>query len=496
MLGSFIRQTNFILNIMKMHLLPQWVRSVCLALLGLALMASTRASEKSPPNIILVMADDQGYGDAGYTGHPLLKTPNMDAMAENALVFNRFYAGAPVCSPTRASVMTGRTPMRTNVVNHGHYMRPHETTIAETLKQHGYKTGHFGKWHIGSVQKESPTCPGAVGFDEWLSAPNFYDQDPYMSHNGIYKQLKGQGSELTMNAAIEFIRRHASKDKPLFTVIWFPAPHSPHKELSSQPELYRDQKHKGYFQEISLVDEQLGRLREELRTLKIHKNTLLWYCSDNGGLVKESSGGRNKKGSIYEGGLRVPSIVEWPGTFQKQTITIPASTSDMFPTLLALAGGEAVAKPHLDGIDLGPIIRGEVQKRSNTIGFWHQFAGGQVTFSDQLTKQLMTAQQAGESTPLPDRLLKNVNEFPNHKRGGNGSYPGHAALLDWPYKIHVISSKKEKATRYELYNLETDPMEQHNLMSSESKIAEKMKTAIDRWQDSVIHSLNGKDYEE
>ena len=101
------------------------------------------------PNIVIVMADDHGYGDTGYTGHPFVQTPNLDAMAEDGVVFNRFYASAPVCSPTRASVMTGRHPFRTNVPNHGHYMRPHETTIAEALKSAGYVTGHFGKWHIG-----------------------------------------------------------------------------------------------------------------------------------------------------------------------------------------------------------------------------------------------------------------------------------------------------------------------------------------------------------
>ena len=112
---------------------------------------SLGASGKKP-NVILVMADDQGYGDAGFTGHPSLKTPHMDAMAASGIVFERFYAAAPVCSPTRASVMTGRNPIRVNVPNHGHYLRPHEITIAEALKSAGYVTGHFGKWHLNGVR--------------------------------------------------------------------------------------------------------------------------------------------------------------------------------------------------------------------------------------------------------------------------------------------------------------------------------------------------------
>ncbi|MCZ6673936.1 MAG: sulfatase-like hydrolase/transferase [Verrucomicrobia bacterium] len=455
-------------------------------LLGAACTKDTR------PNILLVMADDQGYGDAGFTGHPFVKTPNMDAMAKDSLVFNRFYAGAPVCSPTRASVMTGRTPMRTNVPNHGHYMRPKEKTIAEALKDAGYVTGHFGKWHIGSVQKESPTSPGGAGFDEWFSGLNFFDLDPYLSRNGTYENPKGQGSIISMDATIDFLKKHKDGDKPMFTVTWFPAPHDPHLEtpvdFPGGQDLYKDEKDRGYFLEITLLDQQLGKLRQSLRDMGITDNTLVWYCSDNGGLVEESSGGRAKKGSIYEGGLRVPSILEWPAKFKPGTIDTPACTFDIYPTLLTIAGAEVDHQPRLDGIDLAEVIAGKQTKRP-AMGFWHLHTGGQSTWSDRIIKQLMEAQQAGKPTPLPDRLLKNVQEFPSFTHGDN---PGHAAWNDWPWKLHRIQQGDQVTV--ELYNLVDDPMEENDLAQKEKGRASTMLKELEQWQSSVYDSWEGKDY--
>lgn len=445
---------------------------------------------KAPPHIILVMADDHGYGDCGYTGHPFVKTPHLDEMSKNSVVFDRFHASAPVCSPTRASVMTGRNPVRTNVPNHGLYLRPQEITIAEALKSNGYLTAHFGKWHIGSVQKESPTSPGGQGFDHWLSGLNFFDRDPYLSHNGKFDKYKGQGSVITMDHAIEHLKKHASK-RPTFTVVWFPSPHDPHRETSSNPELYKGKKHAGYFQEITLLDEQVGKLRKALRDLKIHQDTLLWYTSDNGGLVTESSGGRAKKGSVYQGGLRVPSLLEWPARFKPKTVSVPSLSSDIYPTLLSITDTRVDKQAQLDGIELTSFIDGKQTTRSKPMGFWHHFAGGNSTWNDRIIKQLMEAQQAGKETPLPERLLKNVNEFPSYSEGAHKK--GHAALLDWPHKIHAIY-KHNKIT-WELYDLDKDPMESKDLSPTFApEKLESLKEKLTTWQKSVLHSHEGKDY--
>ncbi|RPH37444.1 MAG: N-acetylgalactosamine 6-sulfate sulfatase, partial [Planctomycetota bacterium] len=164
------------------------------------------APADSRPNVILVMADDQGWGDVGYHGHPALKTPNLDAMAAEGLRFDRFYAQSPVCSPTRGSVLTGRHPNRFGCFSWGHALRPQEATIAETLKAAGYATGHFGKWHLGSVRAGSPVSPGASGFDRWLSAENFYDTGAILSREGKAVQTKGESSMIAADAAIEFMR--------------------------------------------------------------------------------------------------------------------------------------------------------------------------------------------------------------------------------------------------------------------------------------------------
>ena len=442
------------------------------------------------PNIILVMADDQGWGDVGYNGHPFVKTPELDAMARDGFVLDRFYAAAPVCSPTRASVMTGRNPIRTKVPNHGRYMRPHEQTIAETLKAAGYVTGIFGKVHLGSGQPDSPCNPTGMGFDEWVIGLNFFDNDPYLSRNGKIEHRKGKGSVIAMDDALAFVDKHKEDDRPMFMVVWFPSPHDPHQEVPEGPPLYNGKKQAGYYREITLLDQQVGRLRRGLREMKIADNTILWYCSDNGGLNEATSGGRKRKGSIYEGGLRVPGIIEWPARDLKGRTAVPTCTFDIYPTVLAMAQVPLDAPHPLDGIDISGIITGKVDNRDKPMGFWHQFQGGQSTWSDRIQKAIMEKQQAGAPLPHDElRIRKDVDEFPQFDENFS---TGHAALNDWPWKLHRINGEK-----YELYNLANDPMEAANLASNprHQDRVNAMKQELRDWMRSVVRSINGKDYE-
>ncbi len=450
---------------------------------------NARADNSSKPNIILVMADDQGWGDVGYNGHPFVRTPELDAMAKAGFVFDRFYAAAPVCSPTRASVMTGRNPIRAKVPNHGRYMRPHEQTIAESLKAAGYVTGIFGKVHLGSGQPDSPCNPTGMGFDEWVIGLNFFDNDPYLSRNGKIEHRNGKGSVIAMDDAIAFLKNHSQHDRPMFTVVWFPSPHDPHQEVPDGPSLYDGKKQAGYYREITLLDQQLGRLRRELRDLDIADNTILWYCSDNGGLNEATSGGRKRKGSIYEGGLRIPGIIEWPVRKLKGRTAIPAWTCDMYPTLLAMAGVESRLPHPIDGTDISNIITGKAATRSKPMGFWHGFQQGQSTWSDRIQKAIMEKQEAGAPIPHDEhRIRKDVDEFPQFPEE---TAKGHAAWTDWPWKLHRING-----TKYELYNLIDDPLEAADRSTDPDQQTRlhSMKMALDEWMRSVVRSINGKDY--
>lgn len=440
------------------------------------------------------MADDQGWGDMAYNGHPVLKTPNFDDMAKTGLQFDRFYAAAPVCSPTRASVMTGRHPNRMGCFKWGYTLRPQEVTIAEVLKTKGYVTGHFGKWHLGSVQKGSPVNPGNSGFDEWLSAPNFFDNDPVLSREGVAVQTQGESSEVTVDAALEFIHKHYQGDSPIFAVVWFGSPHNPHRAIEKDRALYADQdeKKQDFLGEITGMDRAFGKLRDRLGNLGIRDKTILWYCSDNGGLPNlGSTGGRGNKGDIYEGGLRVPAILEWPPSItEHRTTAVPCNTVDIYPTLLDIVDASPENQPPLDGTSLVPLIHNEMNKRQKPMGFWSFPEPGISTPGAKWMTELLEAQKQGKAVD-PFRLRMDAGQI--KKQYPLDSFPGHSAWLDWPWKLHRIENKNGKIN-FELYNLENDPNEEIDVSDHELAKVELMKKQLADWLVSVVNSLNGKDY--
>ena len=477
---------------------PRWLLFGCIVV-GLVWWSGSRlpgaeeiSSDTKKPNIILCMADDQGWGDVGYQGHPVLKTPNLDAMAREGLRLDRFYAAAPVCSPTRGSVLTGRHPNRYGCFSWGHTLRVQEITIGEALKKAGYATGHFGKWHLGEVRADSPLCPGAKGFDRWLSTPNFYDLNPLMSDQGRVVRKQGDSSMIAAEAALEFIRQAAAAGRPFLAVVWFGSPHAPHQALEEDTRHYAEQPAplRHFYGEITALDRAVGRLRQGLRELGVAANTLFWYTSDNGALPKLGSTGglRGNKSTLWEGGLRVPCLIEWPAKIGKpRRSDFPAGTVDIYPTLLEIVGLSVPQQPPLDGISLLPLIEDRApSRRPRPLGFWNYPVPGVRTPGEEILQKLL-AEQQGQLPPSPPPKPPAITTYPEDH------LPGHAAWLDWPYKLHRIADNKGNV-QWELYNLQTDPQETQNLATAESDRVQQMQQALEQWQRSVLRSLNGQDY--
>ena len=450
-------------------------------------------SEKESPNIILLMADDQGWGDMAYNGHPHLKTPNLDAMAANGAVFERFYSASAVCSPTRGSVMTGRHPLRYGIchANCGH-VKPEEITLGEMVKDLGYTTGHFGKWHLGTLTRDIVEAnrggrekfdgdyapPWDHGFDvSFVTESKVPTWDPMITPpqssgdvNGNLKEgepfntsywtgpgeiakenLEGDDSRVIMDRAIPFIEDAVKNDKPFLSIIWFHTPHLPvlagDDDRKPYTDLSEDQQH--YYGVISALDKQVGRLRDKLRELGVAENTVLFYTSDNGPEGKSvkgrtqglTNGLTGRKRSLHEGGIRVPGIMEWEGKIGPGTkVDIPCFTSDYFPTIANILGVDlAKNKRPYDGVDILPIVKGEVKRRTEPLAF---------DFQDQ------------------------------------------AALIDNEYKIYSDDSGQHFA----LYNIRTDMGENNNLANEQPQKLNEMVAYWNQWKDSQETSALGKDY--
>ena len=300
---------------------------------------------------------------------------------------------------------------------------------------------------------------------------------------------------VTVLAALEFIRRHEASDKPYFAVVWFGSPHGPHTAVEEDRSLYDGQPEnlQHFYGEITGMDRAFGKLREAIRSLPSYTNTVLWYCSDNGGLPGVgSTGGRGKKGDIYEGGLRVPAIIEWPaGIKEPGNTSMPANTSDIFPTLLDITGIDLADDRPMDGISLLPVFEHKMGHRYKPMGFWHYPAGGIRTPSIAWMAELLEAQQNGDMVGDSAKLRLDDILIPDQ-------YPidtlaGHAAWLDWPWKLHRIQDKEGRVT-WELYQLEKDSMETADLYSLEAEKALEMKAGLEDWQGSVVQSMYGGDY--
>jgi arylsulfatase A-like enzyme len=391
------------------------MQTLLVTITSLVLIQNATAGEQTPPrrpNVLFILVDDMGATDAGYLGSTFYETPNLDRLAKSSAVFTQGYAAAPVCSPTRASILTGKHPARMSTtewfggggrkgqllpapyVNH---LPEDEVTLAQTLRRAGYRTAHVGKWHLGGAGFD----PTRFGFDINIAGN---DKGSPKSYFSPYQNLNlpdgPKGEELTERCTTEAIKfMAAAKDKPFFVHLSFHAVHIPlqaRKELIAKYQAKVDNLPKAdsfaplaetkvrlrhdnavYAALVETLDRNIGRLLDALDKLGIAENTIVVFTSDNGG-VATSEGWptsnlplRAGKGWLYEGGIRVPFLIRWPGRTQPgQKIATPVVSTDFYPTLLAAAGLEQLPKQHVDGVDLTPLLKDAGGIKDRPI-FWH-----------------------------------------------------------------------------------------------------------------------------
>jgi arylsulfatase A-like enzyme len=432
------------------------------------------------PNVILIITDDQGYGDLGYHGNPFIQTPNLDGLAEESIRLNNFYV-SPVCAPTRSSLMTGRYSLRTGVhdtYNGGAIMSGAEVTIAEMLREAGYKTGAFGKWHLGD---NYPSRPGDQGFEEsvihlagGMGQPGDFTTyfqfdksyfDPVLWHNGEQESYTGYCSDIFTDEALAFIEQN--QEGPFFCYLAYNAPHTPLQVPDKYYQLYREldpaagfagddrpspemtekdrEDARRVYAMVTNIDDNVGRILQKMQDLGIAENTLFIFMTDNGPQQRRYIAGmRGRKGSVYRGGVRVPCFIRYPGKWDGDAdVDVTSAHIDMLPTIAAACGAQTPRGVKIDGRDLLPVID-----------------GGQVEW---------------EKRPL---FFYWTRKYPELYQ--------NMALQKGPYKLVGHTSYDAAIGDFELFNIESDPYELDNLVEKKPDLALELKKEMDAYYHELV----------
>ncbi len=440
------------------------IKKIICSLLLLFVCTATQGQPIKSPNIILILADDMGYGDLSCYGHPTIITPHLDKMAAEGMKFTQFYVGANVCTPSRAALLTGRLPIRSGMAgseNSGNVLYPYSTgglpqseiTIAEALKSKNYQTGIIGKWHLGHLPQFMPLNNG---FDYFFGLP--YSNDmlegtyknapplPLYKNEEIIEQNPDQRllTKRYTEEVVNFIRKN--KEKPFF--LYYPN-NFPHVPLHASVDFKGKSKRGLYGDVVEELDWSVGQILDLLKELNIEKNTLVLFTSDNGPwLAKKENGGSagllfEGKGSAYEGGMRVPAIAWWPGVIKAGQInTAIATTMDLYPTILNLANVPLPEDRVIDGTDLYPLFTGQKEQVRELVFYYNR---------DQLY-----------------------------------------AIRKGCWKAHFItkpSYSKEAPVVHDipvLYNIENDPSEKNNVSKEHPEIIEEIEKEMEKHKATII----------
>ncbi len=349
--------------------------STLLFFLGILFLLPSCQTKNEKPNILLILTDDQGYGDLSMIGNPYLETPNLDQLAKEGAHFTNFYV-SPVCAPTRASLLTGRYHQRTGVsgVTRGREnMNLNEKTIADYLKAEGYQTACFGKWHNGA---HYPYHPNGRGFDEFYGftaghLSNYYQ--PVLEHNGEEVIPEGYITDILSDKAIDFIRKSEDANEPFFCYLAYNTPHTPVQVDDKYYDKYKamglSDFDAGIYGMMENIDDNVAKVLNEIEELNIKNHTIVIFLSDNGPLnFRYNAGLKGRKGSVDEGGMRVPCFIRWPNHIQVQTqITQASAHIDLLPTLLEMINSQTPPKNKMDGMSLLPQIMKKAENKDRLL---------------------------------------------------------------------------------------------------------------------------------
>lgn len=465
--------------------------SFCLIFLaGMFLSGDLKAevNSDSKPNVILIMTDDQGIGDFGFTGNPYIQTPQLDKLASQSLNLTNFYV-SPVCAPTRACLMTGRYSERTGIYdtyNGGATMSTDEITMAEVLKDNGYSTGIFGKWHLGDNYPYRPMDQGfdvaavhrAGGMGQPGDVYNFFDGDssyfdPVLFKNGEPVQFQGYCSDVYTDEMIGYIKanQRANQEQPFFAYLSFNAPHTPLQLPGAYYDLYKDlefdaaefeiydevvekmtpaeiEAARRVYGMVTNIDDNIGRVIQSLKEQGIYKNTLIVFLTDNGPQHNRYKMGlRERKSSVFGGGVRVPCLIHYPDKYKKKAeLDADFAHIDLLPSILDLCGLENVSH-QIDGLSI--------------------FSPENKDYSAFEERTLLFEWGRG--------FLQKYRNF---------------AALKGGYKLVGNTGRDSEIEDFELYDINNDAQEKNNILAANLDRASQLKTEIDVWYDEIINEEN------
>lgn len=422
-------------------------------LILLSFLASVALAAELKPNVVVFVADDMGWGDSGTYGHPLIQTPNMDKLASQGVKLTQCYSACGVCSPSRAAILTGRTPYRNGVWRHlsgihDAHLRASEITYPELLKTVGYETCHVGKWHLNSKHQfnvpEFPQ-PGDHGYDHWMythnnAEPSHKKPTNFFRNGEAVGEVDGYSAQVVADEAARWLAEIRDPKKPFALSVWVHEPHSPIATDPRFSDLYPGHENRKYMGNITQLDHALGQVMDALDTAGVSSNTFLFFTSDNGPVPSyggTSGGLRGAKRSSHEGGIRVPGLARWPGHIAPGTVSdVPVIGSDLFATILEMADLPLPTDRTIDGVSMIPALAGKQVERPVPL-FWRNHVS-----------------QADDRSAL--------------------------RIGDWK----LVSN--DLMTQFQLFEIQTDWKEENDLAASRPEKTEEMKVALFKVWNEIV----------